>query len=168
MGLTCAVIIIIFCLVIYPFIVLSKLLDSLAAGMSIEALKYIIIYLIVSAVIGVFISFTGKTYRNRISKVISTVIALLAFGYYIFGYLVPQIYLKGAGLGIAIDFIIVLFVLFFIYVCSLFLMVADSQTFISPLVVGIITCLIVYVVLHLDPNDFKEYQEAIPYVYGLT
>ena len=163
-----AICICIFLLLIFPFIVLTKLLESLAAGASTEALKYIIIYFLISVVIGVFISLTGKTYRNRISKVISTVIAFLAFGYYIFGYLVPQLYLKGAGLGVGVDFIIVLFVLFFIYTGCFLLMTGDSQTFIYPLIIGIATCLIVYYFLHLDPSDFKEYQEAIPYVYGLT
>lgn len=167
MSLICAIIIIIFCLAVYPFIVLSKLLESLAAGASIEALKYIVIFLIISIVIGILISLTGESHRNRISKVIATVVALLSFGYYIFGYLVRQLYLKGSGLGVTIDFIIVLFVLFFIYYFCFSLMVSDSKTFITPLVVGIATCLIVYAILHLDPNDFKEYQKAIPYVYGL-
>lgn len=143
-----------------------QILNALAIGAGSELLKWIFIYLGISIGIGVLLSVSGKTLRNRIAVVAGTVTSLFGLGYYLFGHLTPQVYLNGAGFSTILDFIIVAFVLFWIYLVCFLILGLEEEAVLSPLMVGVITSLVVYGFLHLDPHVFEKYQEAIPLVYG--
>ena len=167
MSVGLALIVMCIILLIYPFISIAQVLQNFSNGAIEQSVKYIVIYLVIAAIFGILASFLGGTIRNRVSKFFGTVFALMGVGYYLFGYLVPQICINGATIAVAVDCIIVLSILIVIYSFGLpFVLFSDTETCIIPLIFGIIVFFVIYMVLHLDVNDFQEYRQSIPDIYG--
>ena len=152
-------------ILILPIYILGLILQSTGMNINEHIIKYIIIFFILASILGVLISMSGRTMRNKIAKYIGVLISFLGPGYYFFGYLIPQIILTGGLFSVAIDFLAVIFIFILIYCLGLCIMVSDERGCVIPIIVGIAIVGMCYLVLHIDPGDFKKYQEAIPQIY---